>query len=130
VVLATTGDPADLNHVADKLGLREHIQFNSRIEAMVFDEAGDSWTLRLEDGRELTTRFVLTAIGVLSVPTMPRIDGMESFEGQSFHSFHWPKEPVELAGKRVAVLGTGATAIQIIPEAAKEAGPSRSGSAM
>ena len=110
-----------LGFVVDKFGLREYMQFNCHVDAMSFDENTDTWTLRLRDGRELTTRYVLTAIGVLSIPTMPRIEGMDSFEGQSFHPFHWPDEVDDLAGMRVAVIGTGATAIQIIPEVAEEA---------
>ena len=110
-----------LNFVADKFGLRDHIRFNCKVESMTFDEAGSLWRLKLSDGTALTTRFVMTAIGVLSVPTYPRIEGMESFAGPSFHTFDWPAEPVDLTGKRVAVIGTGATAIQVIPEIAKEA---------
>lgn len=110
-----------LNHVADKFGLREHIQFNSRVEAMVFDEDWDIWTLTLTDGRTVTTRFVITALGILSIPTMPKIDGLDSFKGTAFHPFYWPHEPFSLKGKRVGVIGTGATAIQFIPEIAKEA---------
>ncbi len=110
-----------LNFVADKFSLRDHIQCNSRIRAMTFDEAGAYWRVQLTDGRELTARFVLTAIGVLSIPTYPRIDGMDRFAGQSFHTFDWPTEPLDLTGKRVAVIGTGATAIQLIPEVAKQA---------
>lgn len=110
-----------LNYVADKFDLRDHLQFNCYVDAMSFDEDTDTWTLRLRDGRELTTHFVMTAMGVLSVPTYPQIEGIDSFEGPSFHTFDWPHEPVEIAGKRVAVIGTGATAIQAIPEIAKEA---------
>jgi cation diffusion facilitator CzcD-associated flavoprotein CzcO len=111
-----------LNYVADKFSLREHMQFGCRVDSMVFDEETDTWKLRLDDNRELTTRFVVTALGVLSIPTLPRFEGMDSFSGASFHSFDWPHEPIDLAGKRVAVIGTGATAIQLIPEVAKVAG--------
>ena len=110
-----------LQHVVDKFDLRRHMRFDCKVEAMTFDEERDTWTLRLVDGQELRCHVVITAIGVLSIPTMPSIEGMETFEGPSFHPFHWPHEPTELAGKRVAVIGTGATAIQIIPEVAKEA---------
>ena len=110
-----------LEYVTEKFGLREHMQFDCRVQAMAFDAETDTWTLRLQDGRALTTRFVATALGVLSIPTTPRIEGMDSFAGPSFHSFHWPHDPIDLAGKRVAVIGTGATAIQLIPEVAKEA---------
>ncbi|MFT4562597.1 MAG: cation diffusion facilitator CzcD-associated flavoprotein CzcO [Gammaproteobacteria bacterium] len=109
-----------LNHVTEKFGLREHMQFGCKVDAMVFDEDTDTWTLSLQDGRELTTHFVITAVGVLSTPTLPNYDGMDSFKGTSFHPFYWPHEPLDLRGKRVAVIGTGATAIQFIPEIAKE----------
>ncbi len=111
-----------LEYVVDKFDLRRHMRFDSKVERMTFDEDRDTWTLRLEDGSEITTHYIITAIGVLSIPTTPTIEGMDTFEGRSFHPFHWPHEPVDLAGKRVAVIGTGATAIQIIPEVAKEAG--------
>ena len=110
-----------LHYVVDKFGLREHMQFDARVEAMVFDEDTDTWVLGLGDGRTITTRFVATAVGVLSTPTLPRIEGIERFEGPAFHSFHWPHDPIDLSDKRVAVIGTGATAIQLIPEVAKEA---------
>ncbi len=110
-----------LNFVVDKLDLREHMQFGVRVEAMVFDEETDIWNLSLSDGRELSTRFVISAMGPLSTPTLPKIEGMDDFEGISFHSAKWPHEPLNLAGKRVGIIGTGATAIQIIPEVAKEA---------
>ena len=109
-----------LNFVADKFDLRQHMQFNCAVESMVFDESANHWTLSLNDGRTLTTRFVLMAVGLISVPTLPRIDGVDDFEGQGFHPFDWPHEPLELEGKRMAVIGTGASAIQIIPEVAKE----------
>ncbi len=120
-----SGQPENLrylNFVADKFGLREHMQFNVTVEKMVFDEAANIWHLTLDDGREMTARFVVTALGPLSAPTPPRIEGSETFQGQAFHTFHWPKEPVELAGKRVAVIGTGATGIQVIAEIADKVG--------
>ena len=110
-----------LNFVADKFDLRRHMQFDCRVTAALFDEAECRWRLTVSDGRELTCRFVIMALGLLSTPTLPRYDGMDSFRGQSFHTFYWPHEPVELAGKKVAVIGTGATAIQLIPEVAREA---------
>ena len=110
-----------LEYVTEKFDLRDHMQFDRRVEAMVFDEETDTWTLRLQDGNAVTTRFVTTALGVLSIPTMPKIEGQDRFRGPSFHSFHWPHDPIDLTGKRVAVIGTGATAIQLIPEVAKEA---------
>ncbi len=110
-----------LNHVADKFDLRRYMQFGCTVEATTFDEATDTWSIELADGRTLTCHYVITAIGVLSIPTLPQIEGMDRFEGLSFHPAEWPHDPPELAGQRVAVIGTGATAIQLIPEVAKEA---------
>ena len=111
-----------LNYVADKFDLRKYMQFNSKVEAMRFDEANDLWRLKIEDGRELTSRFVIMAVGLLSIPTPPRLKGMEKFKGRSFHTFYWPHEPVEMSGKKVAVIGTGATGIQVIAEIADKVG--------
>ena len=110
-----------LNFVADKFELRQYMQFGCWVESMVFDDDANFWTIRLADGRELTTRFVISAVGVLSTPTLPNFEGMASFEGKSFHASQWPHEPLDLTGKRVAVVGSGATAIQLIPEVAKVA---------
>ena len=112
---------AYLNFVADKFELRQYMQFDCRVRSLVFDEDMSSWTIHLEDGRQITTRFVITALGTLSTPSLPNYDGMDSFEGISFHASNWPHERLDLKGKRVAVIGAGATAIQLIPEVAKEA---------
>ena len=111
-----------LNYVADKFDLRRDIQFNSRVTAAHYCEETRSWDITLEDGRRYNTRFLITAVGVLSAPTMPRIPGVESFRGQSCHTHYWPNEPVKFEGKRVAVIGTGATGVQTITEVAKTAG--------
>lgn len=110
-----------LNFVADKFNLREYMQFNCWVESMVFDDEANVWTIHLADGRHITTRFVISGMGVLSTPTLPNFEGMASFEGKSFHASQWPHEPLDLTGKRVAVVGSGATAIQLIPEVAKVA---------
>src|SRR5437762_222266 len=98
------------------------MQFNCKVEEARFDEAQDVWRLKISDGRELTCRFVVLAIGLLSAPTLPRLPGMDSFKGRSFHTRYWPHEPVELAAKKVAVIGTGATGIQVIGEIADKVG--------
>jgi len=116
-----SGQPENLrylNYVADKFDLRKYMQFNCKVESAHFDEANDLWRLKVADGRELTSRFVIMAVGLLSIPTPPRLKGMEKFKGRSFHTFHWPHEKVDLAGKKVAVIGTGATGIQVIAEIA------------
>jgi cation diffusion facilitator CzcD-associated flavoprotein CzcO len=111
-----------LNYVADKFDLRRDIEFRSRVIAAHYQEKRQSWNLALEDGRRYRTRLLITAIGVLSAPTMPRIAGVDTFRGQSCHTAHWPKAPVSFDGKRVAVIGTGATGVQTIQEVAKSAG--------
>ena len=112
---------AYLNYVADKFELRKYMQFGCRVGSMVFYEDTNTWMLRLSDGHEITTRFVVTAVGTLSTPTLPKIEGIADFRGMSFHASDWPHEPLDLADKRVAVVGSGATAIQLIPEVAKVA---------
>ncbi len=111
-----------LNYVADKFDLRKYMQFNCKVDAMRFDEANDRWRLNIADGRELTCRFVIMAVGLLSIPTPPRFKGMDKFKGRSFHTFYWPHEPVAMAGQKVAVIGTGATGIQVIGEIADKVG--------
>jgi cation diffusion facilitator CzcD-associated flavoprotein CzcO len=109
-----------LNFVADKFDLRKYMQFNCRIKAMHFDEQHDLWRVSVSDGRTLTARVVVAGIGPLSTPSLPRYEGMKDFKGISFHTNDWPHEPLDLTGKRVGIIGTGATAIQIIPEVAKQ----------
>jgi cation diffusion facilitator CzcD-associated flavoprotein CzcO len=111
-----------LNHVADKFDLRRDIEFRSRVTAATYEEDTRSWNLTLEDGRQFRTRFLVTAIGPLSTPTLPRIEGRDSFAGQSFHTARWPHEPVDFTGKRVAVIGTGATGVQTIQTIARDVG--------
>jgi len=111
-----------LNHVADKFDLRRDIQFKSRVTAAHYDEDSRSWTIALEDGSRFRSRFLITAIGPLSTPTLPRIEGRDSFKGESFHTARWPHEPVNFKGKRVAVIGTGATGVQTIQTIAKDVG--------
>jgi len=111
-----------LNFVVDKFDLRKYMRFNCKVQAARFDETETLWHLTLADGSELTCRFVVLAVGLLSVPTPPRLEGMETFKGRSFHTFYWPHEPLDLTGKKVAIIGTGATAIQIIGEIADKVG--------
>jgi cation diffusion facilitator CzcD-associated flavoprotein CzcO len=111
-----------LNYVADKFDLRRDVRFKSRVTAAHYREETRSWDVMLEDGRRYSARFLVTAIGVLSAATMPRIPGVETFRGHSCHTHYWPKEPVSFEGKRVAVIGTGATGVQTITEVAKTVG--------
>jgi cation diffusion facilitator CzcD-associated flavoprotein CzcO len=111
-----------LNYVADKFDLRRDIEFNSRVTAAHYQDETRRWDVALEDGRRYGTRFLITAVGVLSAPTMPRITGVDTFTGASCHTHYWPDQPVSFEGKRVAVIGTGATGVQTITEVAKTAG--------
>ncbi|MFT3728761.1 MAG: NAD(P)/FAD-dependent oxidoreductase [Terricaulis sp.] len=111
-----------LNFVADKFNLRRHIQFNARAQKMRWDEAAARWTIELQTGEQIVTRFVITCIGVLSKPTLPAFEGMNAFQGESFHTYWWPQAPVPLEGRRVGVIGAGATAIQVIAEIADKVG--------
>ncbi|MGY3130606.1 cation diffusion facilitator CzcD-associated flavoprotein CzcO [Bradyrhizobium sp. USDA 4501] len=119
------GQPETLrycNYVADKFDLRRDIQFESRVASAMYQDDTRSWRVTLESGAQHSCRFLITAIGPLSTPTLPRIEGRDDFRGQSFHTARWPKEKVDFTGKRVAVIGTGATGIQTIQTIAGEVG--------
>ncbi|MBO0737926.1 MAG: NAD(P)/FAD-dependent oxidoreductase [Alphaproteobacteria bacterium] len=111
-----------LNFVADKFDLRRDLQLNSRVASARFNDKSRSWEIALEDGRRYSGRFLVTAIGILSAPTMPNITGIDTFKGISCHTHAWPKEGVDFTGKRVGIIGTGATAVQTIQEIAKTVG--------
>jgi len=111
-----------LNYVADKFDLRRDIRFSSRVTAAVYDDATRAWEVTLEDGSRHTCRYLVTAVGPLSAPTWPRVEGIDDFRGEAYHTARWPKHPVSFEGKRVAVIGTGATGVQAISEIAKTAG--------
>jgi len=110
-----------LNYVADKFDLRRDMQFDSTVTAAHWDDPANQWTVTLESGQQARSRFLCTAIGILSAHTLPAIPGRESFAGSAYHPARWPHEPVDFTGKRVGIIGTGATAIQAIPEIAKQA---------
>ncbi len=111
-----------LNFVADKFDLRKHMQFNAKVESAQFDDDNHLWRVFFKDGRVMTSRVLITGLGLLSAPTMPRIPGVDSFKGPSFHTYYWPHEGIDLTGKRVAVIGTGATGVQVIAEIADKVG--------
>jgi cation diffusion facilitator CzcD-associated flavoprotein CzcO len=111
-----------VNHVADKFDLRKDIEFGARVKRATYDEQNNQWEVQLEDGKSARTWILITAVGILSTPVMPTIEGMDSFTGAAFHTAQWPHQPVDFAGKRVAVIGTGATGVQTIQEVAKTAG--------
>jgi cation diffusion facilitator CzcD-associated flavoprotein CzcO len=111
-----------LNYVADKFDLRRDIQFNSRVSSAVYDEGEHCWEVQIENGQRARAQFLIGAVGILSATYMPPFEGIDSFEGESFHTSRWPKEKVDFRGKRVGCIGTGATAVQLIPIVAKEVG--------
>ncbi|WP_236982475.1 MULTISPECIES: flavin-containing monooxygenase [Mycobacterium] len=104
-----------LNWVADRLDLRRDIVFNTRVVSAVFDEAALRWTVSTDTGEVFTARFCLMATGPLSDAMIPDFPGLDTFAGEVYHTAHWPHEPVDFAGKRVAVIGTGSSGIQSIP---------------
>ena len=113
---------AYLNFVADRLDLRRDIRFNTKVVAMTFDEDAAEWVVETETGQSFVAPFVVAASGILSAPLEPSIAGMNSFAGTSLFTSRWPKEDVDLSGKRVGVIGTGSTGVQLIPVVAQEAG--------
>ncbi len=110
-----------LNWVADRLDLRRYISCNARVASAVLDESGTHWTLTTADGVVLTARFCLMATGSLSAAMTPDFPGLAEFAGEVYHTAHWPHEPVDFTGKRVAVIGTGSSGIQSIPIIAEQA---------
>lgn len=111
---------AYLNFVADRLDLRKDIRLNSRVESAVYDEAGNFWTLHIQGGETLTTKYLISGMGVLSQPIWPDIPGLDSFAGRLVHAARWPREGIDLSGKRVGIVGLGASGIQIVPTIAPE----------
>lgn len=110
-----------LNFVTDKFDLRRHMQFETRIDTCEYSEDDNEWTVTTQDGKTTRSQFVVASVGILSQPHFPAIEGIESFQGDYWHSSHWPKEAPDFSDKRVGVIGCGATAIQLFPEVAKTA---------
>src|SRR5262249_40399969 len=110
-----------LGHVADKYDLRRDIRFETRVESATWDADARRWQIRTSRGDELRARFYVMATGCLSVPKEVDIPGQERFRGEKYFTFRWPHEKVDFTGKRVAVIGTGSSAIQSIPHIAAEA---------
>jgi cation diffusion facilitator CzcD-associated flavoprotein CzcO len=105
------------DHVATKYDLRRHMRFGVVVDGARWDDEAQVWVVNLHDGQTLTTRYLLTATGFLSQPKMPDIPGIETFEGSVLHTAKWDDD-LDLHGRRAAVIGTGATAVQLIPEIA------------
>ncbi len=110
-----------LEHVADRFDLRRDIQFETWVEDAYYDDAAQHWTVETNTGVRASAPFLICAVGALSTANMPNIPGIHDFAGECYHTGQWPHEPVSFEGKRVAVIGTGSSGIQAIPEIAKEA---------
>src|ERR1700757_124272 len=110
-----------LEHCAERFDLKPDIQFGKRVIEAVFDDNTELWTVRPDKGDVVTARFVITAVGALSTANMPPFKGFESFKGKRYHTSQWPHDGVDFTAKRVGVIGTGATAVQAIPEIAQQA---------
>jgi cation diffusion facilitator CzcD-associated flavoprotein CzcO len=110
-----------LNHVADKFDLRRDIAFDTRVQSAHYDEPNNQWVVQTTQGETLRAQFLITAVGCLSSANVPNNPGLESFDGQWFHTGSWPHEGVDFTGKHVGIIGTGSTGIQAIPVIAKEA---------
>jgi len=109
-----------LNFVADKFDLRKDMQFETRIKSAAYDKAANEWAIRTEPGETARAKILISATGPLSAPQMPKIDGIDDFRGDSYHTSQWPHEPVDFSGKRVGIIGTGATGVQVIQTIASE----------
>jgi acetone monooxygenase len=109
-----------LNFVADKLDLRKDIQFNTRVTSADWDEKNQCWHIGTEQGDTYTTRYFVSCSGMLSAPKVPPFPGHEKFKGQIVHTARYPREGVDLAGKKVGIIGTGATGIQVVQTIAPE----------
>ena len=107
-----------IEHVADKFDLNRDIQLETRVTEATFDEETERWEIRTDTGDVVSARFLIAALGALSAANVPDISGTETFAGEWYHTAEWPQEGVDFTGKRVGVIGTGATGIQVATEIA------------
>lgn len=110
-----------IHHVAERFNLRRDIEFNTRMERAKFDEAGNRWCVTAQDGQEWDSQYLIMAVGQLSTTKQPNYPGQETFKGNIYHSAAWPREPISFAGKRVGIIGTGSSGVQMTPVIAAQA---------
>ncbi|MDE2920539.1 MAG: NAD(P)/FAD-dependent oxidoreductase [Chloroflexota bacterium] len=110
-----------LEHVADRFDLRRNIQFDTRVTTATFHEETNRWEISTDRGDRVTAQYLITAIGCISTGNVPPIEGLDSFQGDWYHTGAWPHDPVDFAGKRVGVIGTGSSGVQSIPVIARQA---------
>ncbi|VXD04234.1 Phenylacetone monooxygenase [Pseudomonas sp. 9AZ] len=111
-----------IQHVAERFDLRRHIQFSTRVTSASFDDATDRWNVLTDQGNAVSARYFIMASGCLSSARLPEMDGLETFKGDRYHTVDWPTAGVDFTGKRVGIIGTGSTGVQLIPVAAQQAG--------
>ena len=111
-----------LNHVADRHDIRRNIKFETRVTGAHWDDTSNRWTVTTDRGDEVRATYLVTAVGCLSSGQVPKIPGLDSFQGDWYHTGAWPHEGVDFAGKRVGVIGTGSSGVQSIPVIAEQAG--------
>ena len=102
-------------HVVERFDLRKDIVFQARMTRAEYDESSHRWTITAQDGRQWQARFLILAVGQLSLAKRPNYPGQDTFKGEIIHSGEWPKRDVDLAGKRVAIIGTGSSGMQMTP---------------
>lgn len=110
-----------LQHIADRFDLRRDISFATRVVSAAFDETANIWTVTTADGESMSCTYLVSAAGLLSAALEPQFPGLEAFKGDWYMTARWPSDPVDLSGKRVGVIGTGATGVQIVPAIAETA---------
>ncbi|OUS26089.1 hypothetical protein A9Q99_19120 [Gammaproteobacteria bacterium 45_16_T64] len=110
-----------VQHCAEKYCIKQHIRYHSRVEKTDFSNRDNTWTTFFSDGSQLRSRYIISATGVLNQPVLPNISGIEKFKGDAFHTARW-NDSCDLNDKRVAIIGTGASAVQVIPSIASSVG--------
>lgn len=110
------------NHVAERFDLRRDIKFKTRVTAAHFDESTQRWLVETDNGERVSARFCIMATGLISAPIEPRFEGLDGFTGEQYLTSRWPAEEPDFEDKKVAVIGTGSSGIQVISEVAQEAG--------
>ena len=110
-----------INHVADRFDLRGDIELETRVTRALYDDAAHRWAIETDRGETIEATYCIMAVGSISQPNLPDWEGLDSFEGAWYHTAQWPEQPVDFTGKRVGVVGTGSTGIQVIPVVAEQA---------
>jgi len=110
------------NHVADRYNMRDDITFETRVVSTIFDENSQRWTVKTDGGHTVSAKFCIMATGLISAPVDPNFEGLESFAGEQYMTSRWPKGDLNFSGKRVGVVGTGSSGIQVVSEVAKDVG--------